>query len=110
MAHICHAHDCKTPVAPRLLMCRKHWFSLTQKTRDAIWREYRRGQEEDKRPSLRYLAVQAFAVAETAFRPFDETAALAAAGYLSRATAIAAQCVDRGLGNPLEGLVVKGAP
>lgn len=25
MSHKCHVNNCTTPVAPRLLMCRKHW-------------------------------------------------------------------------------------
>jgi hypothetical protein len=36
--------------------CREHWFKLPKPLRDAIWREYRPGQEADKRPSKRYVA------------------------------------------------------
>lgn len=41
-----------------MFACREHWYRLPQEFRDAIWREYRPGQERDKRPSERYLAVQ----------------------------------------------------
>lgn len=61
--HTCHAHACTRAVPPRMFMCRAHWFSLRKPIRDAIWNEYRSGQEIDKRPSLRYLAVQQRAIA-----------------------------------------------
>ena len=72
--------------------------------RDAIWREYRPGQESDKRPSLRYLAVQQRAVGEVVFRPHDEQAALLAAPYLIASETYRAKCIKDGLGDPLEGL------
>lgn len=70
--------------------------------RDAIWKEYRRGQERDKKPSLRYLCVQQYAVAELAFKPFDDDAAAVAAGYLDKAIRYQIQAVAKGLGDPLE--------
>lgn len=73
--------------------------------RDAIWREYQEGQEVNKKPSLRYLAVQRLAVMYTAFKPHDEVAALACAGYLRDALVIANECKKRGLGDPLAGLL-----
>jgi hypothetical protein len=51
------------------------------------------------------LAVQRVAVAETAFKPNDEVAALTAAGYLAEAEKFRALCMERGLGDPLTGLV-----
>lgn len=105
MRHTCHAHGCKTPVPPRMFMCRAHWFSLRKPTRDAIWREYRPGQEDDKRPSLRYLAVQRFAVGEAAFVPNDEGAALATAVYMLDAERFRKKAIEAGLGDPLEGLI-----
>jgi hypothetical protein len=39
--------------------CREHWFKLPKSLRDQVWKEYRPGQEIDKRPSMRYLAVAA---------------------------------------------------
>jgi hypothetical protein len=88
-----------------MFMCRGHWYGLRKPTRDAIWREYRRGQELDKEPSLRYLAVQRFAVGEAAFRPNDETAALTAAGYFVEAEAWRRKAIASGQGDPLASLV-----
>ena len=35
-------------------MCKKHWFALPWAIRKRIWREYRPGQEDDKKPSHAY--------------------------------------------------------
>jgi hypothetical protein len=55
MVHTCHAHGCEVRVPPKMFMCKRHWFSLRKPMRDAIWREYRPGQEDDKRASTRYM-------------------------------------------------------
>lgn len=104
MSHSCHAHGCDKPVPPRMFMCPRHWYSLRKPMRDAIWREYRPGQENDKRPSLRYLVVQKRAVAEVAFKPNDEAAAVAAGPYLFDCEVLRARCIADGLGDPLDGL------
>lgn len=104
-AHTCHAHGCTAAVPPRMFACRRHWYGLPKKIRDAIWREYRSGQERDKRPSLRYLAVQQLAVMHTAFRPHDERAAAACLVYLGRALAFAERAKAAGQGDPLAGLL-----
>ncbi len=104
MPHACHAHGCKTSIPPKIFACRAHWFKLRKQMRDAIWREYRPGQERDKEPSLRYLCVQRRAVGEIAFRPNDEEAARVAAPYLLESESIRRQCIERGDGDPLEGL------
>jgi hypothetical protein len=103
--HTCHAHGCDRPVAPRMFACRSHWFALPQKIRDAVWREYRTGQERDKRPSFRYCAVQRLAVAHTAFKPHDEEAAKVAARYFQQALRWRAKAIEAGQGDPLAGLV-----
>jgi hypothetical protein len=72
--------------------------------RDAIWREYRPGQEDDKRPSARYMAVQRRAVGEVAFKPHDEVAAAVAAPYLLDSEEWRQRAIERGEGDPLEGL------
>lgn len=104
MRHTCHAHGCEAAVPPSMIFCRSHWFSLRKPMRDAIWREYRSGQERDKNPSLRYLAVQQRSVGEVAFRPNDEAAAVAAAPYLLNAQRLRLLCMEKGLGDPLDGL------
>ena len=103
--HGCHAHGCDTPVPPFMFACRKHWYSLRAPMRDAIWHEYRRGQEVDKRPSARYLAVQQRAIGEIAFKPNDEQAALDAAPYLIKSEYWRSRAISAGHGDPLEGLV-----
>ena len=105
MSHTCHAPGCNRQVPPRMFACRAHWFALPKKTQDAIWREYRNGQEIDKKPSLRYLAVQRLACAQLVFKPDNEKAALAALAYGAEAFGFAKQAIDAGFGDPLEGLV-----
>jgi hypothetical protein len=45
------------PVAPRLWGCRKHWYMLPKKLRDAIWNAYVPRQEITKTPSPAYIQV-----------------------------------------------------
>ncbi len=102
--HTCHAHGCEAAVPPSMVFCKLHWFSLRKPMRDAVWREYRQGQERDKKPSLRYLAVQQHAIGEVAFKPYDEGAAAASAPYLLNAVRYRLLAIERGEGDPLEGL------
>jgi hypothetical protein len=88
-----------------MFMCRDHWFTLPKKIQNAIWREYRPGQEKDKKPSLRYLAVQRLACSHLAFKPHDEQAALACAQILAEAIQFQQAAIQAGVGDPLEGLV-----
>lgn len=103
--HHCHAHGCKTPVPPKMFMCREHWFALPVPFRDAVWREHRPGQERDKSPSCRYLAVTFHCIMRVAFKPHDEAAAKICARYLSLSEEMRAQAIADGAGDPLEGLV-----
>ncbi len=43
-------------------MCRKHWFSLPKRLRDAIWATYRDGQYDDWEISHRYAEAAKSAV------------------------------------------------
>jgi len=99
--HTCHAHGCKLPVPERMLMCRTHWFSLRRAIRDAIWQEYRPGQEIEKDPSVRYLAVQQRAIGELAAK----TSVKDATPYFVAAERWRQRAIDDGLGDPLAGLV-----
>jgi hypothetical protein len=105
MGHTCHAHGCERRVPPSMFACKPHWFALPKKIRDAIWNEYRPGQEDDKQPSLRYMAVQRLAVAHTAFKPHDEQAAYEAAQYMQDAMILRRRAIEAGQGDPLAGLV-----
>lgn len=102
--HYCHAASCSERCAPRLFACPAHWRALPQILKDAIHREYRKGQEITKTPSVRYLAVQRRAVGVLAFRPADERAARASAPYFVEAEIWRRRAVDAGHGDPLAGL------
>lgn len=56
-AHRCHWPGCEEQCPPAMWGCRRHWFSLPKRLRDAVWREYRPGQEQDGAPSAAYLEV-----------------------------------------------------
>jgi len=99
--HTCHAHGCNAGVPPSMFMCRSHWAKVRKPMQNAIWHEYRPGQENDKNPSLRYLAVQQRAIGEVAFRPNNEAAARASAPYLMASEEYRRKAVDAGLGDPL---------
>lgn len=106
MPHFCHAHGCRTPVPPRRFVCRVHWLALSPALRGAINREYRPGQEIDKKPSARYMAVQQLAMAELAFKPRDEAAAQIAGNYVHHAVEWRYRAIAAGAGDPLEGLLL----
>lgn len=57
--HTCHWPNCTKRVPPAMWGCREHWFRLPKPLRDAIWREYRPGQEISKTPSAKYIATAA---------------------------------------------------
>lgn len=100
MSHVCHAHGCNRRVPPSMFACKPHWFALPKPIRDAIWQEYREGQEDDKRPSLRYLAVQQLAVATLAYRD-----AVECAEFMTNAQEYRRMAIEAGQGDPLEGLL-----
>lgn len=98
LEHHCHAPGCTRTVAPKMFACRDHWFALPRSFQDAIWREYRPGQEHDKKPSARYVAVQCVARAMLA-RHRVEFEELATDAILWRTLAVAG-----GFGDPFIGL------
>ena len=55
MQHQCHAIKCHIIVAPKLLMCQKHWALVPPQLKSDIWKHYRKSQEVDKKPSVEYL-------------------------------------------------------
>lgn len=57
MKHICHWDGCNKECPPAMWGCKDHWFTLPKFLRDQVWRAYRPGQEIDKNPSAKYLAV-----------------------------------------------------
>jgi hypothetical protein len=93
-----------------MFACPTHWRALPKKIQDAIWREYRSGQEKDKRPSLRYMAVQRLACAHLAFAPNDESAIVSSFPYIQEALRYRTRAIEAGLGDPLEGLIPEDKP
>lgn len=77
MSHHCHAMNCGLAVPPRMHMCRRHWSMVPKPFQDALWVNYRRGQENSKTPTAAYLRAAANcigAVARAERWPDDEVA------------------------------------
>ena len=55
--HHCHWPGCSEQVPPARWGCRKHWYRIPIALRNRIWAAYRPGQENDIKPSERYIAV-----------------------------------------------------
>jgi hypothetical protein len=66
MSHTCHVRGCKVEVPPEMLMCRKHWRMVPPRIRRAVWRHYRPGQCDDKRPSKAWHEAADAAIAAVA--------------------------------------------
>lgn len=68
MSHHCHATGCEVKTPPEMFMCKRHWFALPSRMREAIWATYRPGQCDDwkishayaeaARAAVRFLAVK----------------------------------------------------
>jgi hypothetical protein len=66
--HYCHAMQCFTEVPPKMFMCKPHWRMLPKAMRDAIWDNYRPGQEIDKEPTNDYVIAASRAIAHIAVK------------------------------------------
>lgn len=97
MAHECHADGCFEPIPPKMLFCPPHWRQTPKWLKQRVWLEYREGQEKDKRPSARYMAVQQFAVAMLAFRDLET-----AIGYLDNSERWRQRAISSRAGDPYE--------
>lgn len=62
MTHTCHIPNCTATVPPERLMCVSHWRMVPKHLQREVWRHYRRGQCDDKRPSTEYLAAARAAI------------------------------------------------
>jgi hypothetical protein len=62
MTHTCHAEHCDKPVKPEMLMCAKHWRMVPKDVKFRVYRYYRKGQCDDKKPSAEYLAAARSAI------------------------------------------------
>ena len=52
--HKCHARGCPMHVKPEMLMCRRHWYMVPNRIREAVWASYRPGQCDDMSPSVEW--------------------------------------------------------
>lgn len=55
--HACHWPGCLRQCRPTQFACTEHWYKIPPSMRHEIWAAYRIGQEEDGKPSAKYLAV-----------------------------------------------------
>jgi hypothetical protein len=67
MAHTCHALGCSVSVKPEMLMCGRHWRRVAKNIQRAVWRHYRPGQCDDKRPSKEWHQAADAAIGYVAF-------------------------------------------
>lgn len=66
--HHCHARNCKVSIPPRLLMCPKHWRMVPRRIQNNVNRNYRRGQEIDKNPTMEYMGAAKDAIDSVAWQ------------------------------------------
>jgi hypothetical protein len=83
-----------------MLMCIAHWRRVPKLLQQLVWAEYRPGQENDKKASLRYMAVQRAAVAVVAHKEARPDVDEWRIDCSMRRT----MCREAGVGDPLEGV------
>lgn len=66
--HTCHARGCSVPVPPERLMCLDHWRRVPRAVQRAVWRAYRPGQCDDKRPSAEWFVAADAAIGYVSLR------------------------------------------
>lgn len=71
-AHLCHARGCRTPVPPKMLMCKRHWRMVPPELQRAVWANYRPGQCDDKRPSQEWMAAANAAIVAVLRKELDQ--------------------------------------
>lgn len=74
--HTCHAIGCETPCPPEFLCCPKHWKMVPFPIQREVWRNYRIGQCDDKKPSGAWMiaaerAIVCVAVKEKRMTPAE---------------------------------------
>jgi len=53
--HKCHVPDCSRSCAPKYLMCASHWHRVPCDLQLDVYKHYRSGQCDDKRPKLDWM-------------------------------------------------------
>lgn len=77
MSHRCHATGCVANVDPIKWGCLRHWKMVPRAIQKRIWKAYRPGQCDDKRPSREYLeAARAATIAVAHFESVEPDTAL----------------------------------
>lgn len=71
MKHHCHALNCTNEVAPKLLMCRRHWAMVDKKIQAQVYGSYHCGQESSKRPTKEFLQAARAAITDVAKKEGD---------------------------------------
>ena len=66
MEHHCHALNCRRKCPPEYLMCGTHWRKVPKELQAPVWRHYRTGQCDDKKPSIEWCKAADAAVAAVA--------------------------------------------
>ncbi|AFW96153.1 hypothetical protein ANA_C13491 [Anabaena sp. 90] len=60
--HYCHLPSCCMKVKPQYLMCSSYWKLVPAYLQALVYKNYRQGQEIDKKPSQEYLRVSQLAI------------------------------------------------
>lgn len=71
MKHHCHARGCESECPPQHLMCHKHWRMVPLRLQREVWKHYRVGQCDDKRPSSEWFEAAEAAIAAVAKREVE---------------------------------------
>lgn len=96
----CSAHGCETEIEAQKFMCRRHWFGLHRKVRDAIGAEYTRASGRRGQINLRHFAVHQHAIGEVAYS--DGPGRAVALEYFKKGERFRKLAIAQGLGDPFE--------
>ena len=66
--HRCHAYGCSERCKPEHLMCAKHWRKVPASLQREVWKHYRSGQCDDRRPSKEWHRAASAAIASVALK------------------------------------------
>lgn len=64
--HRCHARGCERACKPEFLMCGRHWKMVPKRIQAKVYRHYRDGQCDDKKPSQEWMDAAKAAIAAVA--------------------------------------------
>lgn len=64
MRHLCHARNCEKECKPEKLMCPKHWALVPAHIQKEVYKHYRPGQCDDKKPNEKWILAANAAIKE----------------------------------------------